>query len=85
MTGIFRANNPLNTFLLFGYGIFLKFAWLLDPQIPVVQRSDGFLFKELLNGIKPFFDKHPTGYFFITYLLLLPRRLVLTKLSPAGD
>ncbi len=75
MTGIFRANNPLNTFLLFVYGILLKLVWLSHPQIPVVQKSDGFLFKDLITTIAPFFDAHPTGYFIITYLLLFTQAI----------
>lgn len=75
MTGIFRSNNPLNTFLLFVYGILLKFVWLIHPQIPVVEKSDGFLFKDLISAIKPFFDAHPTGYFFIAYLFLFTQAL----------
>jgi len=75
VTGIFRANNPLNTFLLFVYGIILKFVWLFHPPIPVIEKSDGFLFNDLLSAIKPFFDAHPTGYFFIAYLLLFSQSL----------
>jgi hypothetical protein len=75
VTGIFRANNPLNTFLLFVYGILLKFVWLFHPQGPVVQKSDGFFFKDILTAIKPFFDAHPTGYFIITYLLLFTQAI----------
>lgn len=70
MTGIFRANNPLNTFLLFMYGILLKFVWFIHPQIPVVQPTDGFLFKYFLSSIKPFFDSLPVGYSFLAYFLL---------------
>jgi hypothetical protein len=80
VTGIFRANNPLNTFLLFVYGIFLKFVWLLHPQIPVVQESDGFFFKGFLSSIKPFFDQHPTGYFAITYLLLFTQAISFNQI-----
>lgn len=80
MTGIFRANNPLNTFLLFVYGIFLKFIWLLNPQVPSIEKSDGFFFKDILNGIKPFFDAHPTGYFAITYLLLFTQAISFNQI-----
>lgn len=80
MTGIFRANNPLNTFLLIVYGIFLKFVWLLNPQIPSVVKSDGFFFKDILKGLKPFFDIHPTGYFAITYLLLFTQAISFNQI-----
>ena len=70
MTGIFRANNPLNTFLLFMYGLLLKSAWFIDPQIPVVQKSDGFLFNDILIFIKPTFDSWPISYSILSYLLI---------------
>ena len=70
MTGIFRANNPLNTFMLFMYGILLKLIWFIHPQIPVIQKSDGFLFNNILEVIKPAFNSYPVSYSFITYFLL---------------
>lgn len=70
MTGIFRANNPLNTFLLLMYGILLKLVWFLHPQIPVIHNSDGFLFNNILTAIKPAFDAYPVSYSFISYFLL---------------
>ena len=80
MTGIFRTNNPLNTFLLFVYGIFLKFVWLLHPQIPVVQKTNGFLFNTIISWIKPFFDAYPTTYFLVTYLLLFTQAVSFNQL-----
>jgi hypothetical protein len=80
VTGIFRANNPLNTFLLFVYGIFLKFVWLLHPQIPVAKKSAGFLFNDIITGIKPYLDAYPSAYFVITYLLLFTQAVTFNQL-----
>lgn len=80
MTGIFRTNNPLNTFLLLVYGILLKFVWLLHPQIPVAQNSDGFLYKYIITWIKPYLDAYPKGYFIITFLLLFTQAISLNQL-----
>ncbi len=80
MTGIFRTNNPLNTFLLLVYGILLKFVWIIHPQIPVPQNSDGFLYKYILSGIKPYLDAYPTGYFIITFLLLFTQAIGLNHI-----
>jgi hypothetical protein len=70
VTGIFRANNPLNTFLLFVYGLLLKSAWFINPQIPVVHKSDGFLFNDILIFIKPTFDAWPISYSILSYLMI---------------
>lgn len=80
MTGIFRANNPLNTFLLFVYGILLKLVWFIDPQIPVVQKSNGFLFNDILLAIKPSLDSTPVVYSFITYFLLFTQAITFNQL-----
>jgi len=80
VTGIFRANNPLNTFLLFMYGILLKLIWFIHPQIPVIQKSDGFLFDHILAAIKPAFNNYPVGYSFITYLLLFTQAVSFNQL-----
>lgn len=80
MTGIFRANNPLNTFLLFMYGILLKLIWFIHPQVPVIQKSDGFLFDHILAAIKPAFNNYPVGYSFITYLLLFTQAVSFNQL-----
>ncbi|HUZ60821.1 MAG TPA: hypothetical protein VMU83_18765 [Hanamia sp.] len=80
MTGIFRTNNPLNTFLLFIYGILLKFVWLSHPLIPQIQESNGFLFNDVLKVIKPLFDNFPSGYFIVSYLLLFTQAVSFNNL-----
>lgn len=80
MTGIFRANNPLNTFLLFVYGILLKFVFLFHSPVPVVQKTDGFLFADFINAIKPYLDPYPSIYFIITYILLFTQAVSFNQL-----
>lgn len=80
MTGIFRSNNPLNTFLLFVYGILLKFGWLLHAQIPVVHKSDGFLFYHLIETLNPYFNSYPKSYFIIVYLLLFTQAISFNQI-----
>lgn len=80
MTGIFRSNNPLNTFLLFVYGILLKFGWLLHTQIPVVHKSDGFLFYQLIESLNPYFNSYPKSYFIIVYLLLFTQAISFNQI-----
>jgi hypothetical protein len=80
VTGIFRSNNPLNSFLLLIYGLLLKFIWLLHPHIPVVQKSNGFLFNDILNLIKPYLDPYPSFYFIIAYLLIYTQAISFNQL-----
>jgi hypothetical protein len=62
------------------YGLLLKFTWLLHPQIPVVQKSNGFLFNDLLNWVKPYFDTYPVIYFIIIYLLIYTQAVSFNQL-----
>ena len=70
MIGIFKANNPFNTFLLFIYGLLLKLTWFLHPHIPVVHKTDGFLFREILSKLQNTGSEIPVIYPAITYILL---------------
>jgi len=78
--GTFRANNPFNTFMLLIYGLLLKLVWFIHPQIPVVQKSDGFLFKSILATLKPIFDGYPVIYSFITFFLLYTQAISFNRL-----
>lgn len=80
MTGIFRTNNPLNTFLLLVYGILLKFVWLLHPPIPVIHKSYGFLFNDIIEVISPYFEAFPKFYFFISYLLIFLQAITFNQI-----
>jgi hypothetical protein len=80
MVGIFKANNPLNTFFLFIYGLMLKMAWILHPVIPTAQKTDGFLFKELLDKLSDTGSRFPLIYPLISYFLLFTQALTFNRL-----
>jgi Family of unknown function (DUF6427) len=80
VTGTFRANNPFNTFMLLIYGLLLKLEWFISPQIPVIQKSDGFLYNRILASCKPVFDVYPLSYSLITYLLLYTQAVSFNRL-----
>ncbi len=81
MIRTFKANNPLNTFLLFLYGIVLKMAWFLHPQIPVVQSSDGFLWKDFIHFLSIHFQGSSIMYPIITYLFLFTQAISFNHLA----
>ena len=80
MVGIFKANNPFNIFLLFIYGLLLKLTWFIHPHIPIVQKTDGFLFREILEKLSKTGAQYPLVYPSITYLLLFTQALTFNKL-----
>lgn len=80
MTGVFRANNPINTFMLFIYGLLLKLEWFLHPQVPVIQKADGFLYNHILSALKPTLDNYPSTYSIIAFLFLYTQAISFNQL-----
>lgn len=80
MTGVFRANNLYNTFLLFIYGFLLKLPVFLQPVVPHPQQIDGFLYKALLKWLSVFGGQVPLIYPLITYALLFTQAVSFNKL-----
>lgn len=80
MTGTFRANNSYNNFLLLLYGVLLKLPMFLHPKIPQQQQIDGFLYRELLNGLLPIAKGLPVIYSVITFILLFTQAVYFNKL-----
>lgn len=81
MTGIFKANNPYNTFLLLVYGLLLKLPMFLHPVIPVPQQTDGFLFKALLEQLSGIGHSLPAIYPVIAFILLYMQAVTFNKLA----
>ena len=66
--------------MLLIYGLLLKLVWFISPQVPVVQKSDGFLYNKILATLKPLFDNYPASYSFITFFLLYTQALSFNRL-----
>lgn len=80
MTGIFKANNPNNNFLLFLYGLVLKLPLFLYPQLPKLQSSDGILYKSFTGWMIANFGKTPVVFSIISFILLFLQAVSFNKL-----
>ena len=80
MTGVFKSNNPYNTFLLLVYGLLLKLIMFIHPQIPLPQQTDGFLFKLLLSQLSGVGSSLPIIYPLISFILLYTQAISLNAL-----
>ncbi|MEO6229945.1 MAG: DUF6427 family protein [Ferruginibacter sp.] len=80
MTGVFKSNNPYNTFLLFVYGLLLKLPLFIHPVIPQPRATDGFLFKALLSQLDVIGKSVPIIYSFISFILLFSQAITLNRL-----
>lgn len=79
MTGIFKANNSYNNFLLLLYGVILKLPIFLYPKIPQAHQTDGFLYKALLKWLQPAATGFPLIYPLIAFFLLFTQAVYFNK------
>lgn len=79
MTGVFKSNNPYNTFLLLIYGVLLKLPAFLYPAIPAPHETDGFLFKALLEQLAGAGKSLPVIYPLLTFLLLFTQAVTFNR------
>ena len=70
MTGTFKANIPTNNFLLFVYGFALKLPLFIFPKAPLLQPSDGILYRSFVNGMLSLFHQFPFVFGIISFALL---------------
>jgi hypothetical protein len=80
VTGIFQQKNPSNTFVLFIYGLFLKFYTFLHPVAPQLHKNDGVLYRGLLENVLPVNNVSPLVFSIIAYLLVYTQALYLNKI-----
>jgi hypothetical protein len=75
----FSGNNPLNLFVLLFLGVALKLPYFFAPQIPVVNKNDGFLYLQLLKWLQSPGEAFPYIYPLISYLLLFTQAVSLNS------
>jgi hypothetical protein len=80
VTGVFKSNNPYNSFLLFVYGLLLKLHMFTNPEIPVSRQTDGFLFKALLAQLSSPGKSLPVIYPLISFVLLFTQAVNFNRL-----
>ncbi len=81
MTGIFKANNPYNNFLLLLYGLILKLPVFLHPTTPQPRQTDGFLYRELLKLLQSIGIGFPLVYPAVAFVLLYSQAVSFNKLA----
>lgn len=80
MVGIFRNFNPLGIIFLFFYGLVLRFAAFVMPQVPVPNEGDGFLYKFILSFLSPVGKSLPVMYSILAYLLVFIQAMMVNGL-----
>lgn len=80
MIGTFKANNPVNAFLLFIYGLLLKFFFLKHLVVPIATKADGILYRELLVALQSIFGQLSFIYSLLAYLLLFTQAISFNKI-----
>ena len=79
MTGTFKANNPLNAFLLFVYGLLLKIGWFLHSN-PDSNLKQPIFSKGPADFFNNFFDSHSFFGYLLAYLLVYIQAITINSL-----
>lgn len=84
MIGIFKNNHPSNNFILFIYGLALRWASFINPQVPEIYKEDPYLFRIVAEAMTGLFSFNPYVYsfliFFLTFILAVSvNRLINTQ------
>lgn len=80
MTGTFKANNPINGFLLFVYGLLIKLPMFLHPGAPNTDELDGFFYRYFLQWLEPVGKVFPVIYSVIAFMLFYIQAIVINNL-----
>lgn len=80
MVGIFRQKNPGNSLILLGYGLVLKFGFLLAPSGALQQEQDHYLYRLLLRLLEPL-QIPDWVYAVVAFLLLFTQATLINRIS----
>ena len=69
--------NPLNLLILFFLGIILRISTFISPEIPTTSASDGWLYIQVLDLLRPAGAKFPVLYPLLAYLLVFIQAVLL--------
>ncbi|MBX3241976.1 MAG: hypothetical protein KIT80_13390 [Chitinophagaceae bacterium] len=79
MTGLFKKSSPVNIAYLLLYALVLKIYSFLNPQIPVAEPSDGFLYQKFLEFLSPLDERFPLIYPLIALILVFVQALAFNS------
>jgi hypothetical protein len=80
VTGVFKANNPINTFLLFVYGLCIKWPMFVRPLSPSKDDYDGFFYRYLIDWLYVPGQSYTFIYSIIAFLFLYIQAIELNNL-----
>ena len=80
MIGSFKANIPYNNFLLFFYGIILRWSIFLHPILPSKTPASSFLYKKILIFLESFGHSIPVIYSVIVFILIFVQAITINTL-----
>jgi hypothetical protein len=77
---LFKQKTPVNTLVIFVFGILIKLPMFLHPHIPTTDKNNAVLYNEILLFLMSY--DMANGYLFatITYLLLFSQAMQLNRL-----
>lgn len=80
MVGIFRNYNPFGIIFLFFYGLVLRFASFVRPQIPEALPGDGFAYRGLVSSLAGLGQVFPSLFPLLAYMLVFVQAMMVNGL-----
>jgi hypothetical protein len=81
--GIFKNIHPSNNFILFIYGLALRWASFINPQAPEIQKDDPYLFRLVAEAMIGLFSFNPYVYSFFLFFLIFILAVFVNRLINA--
>ncbi len=81
MIGIFRQKNPGNAFILLFYALILKFPLFLHAPEPLRQVEDNYLYKLVLDFLRPLAGERGFIYGLLAFALLFIQANLLNRVA----
>ena len=80
MTGIFKNSHPSNNFILFIYGIIIRWAYFINPQAPEVHQQDSFLYRLIAEQLIFLFHFNKYVFSFIIFFVIFILAIFLNRM-----
>ncbi|MBZ5858280.1 hypothetical protein [Flavihumibacter profundi] len=81
MIGIFKQKNPGNAFILLIYALILKFPVFLHMPAPLRQEEDNYLYRLVLDLLKPLAGEKGFLYGLLAFILLYLQATLLNRIA----
>lgn len=83
MIGIFKNSHPSNNFILFIYGLILRWPSFVHPIQPEVGKEDAFIYQAIASGMNQIFSLNAYLYSFVLFAMVFLQAVLINNMVNA--